>query len=415
MNSASPASGPSYFRIILTVFLPFAGGYYISYFFRSVNAIIAPALTTDMSLSAGDLGLLTAAYFISFAAFQLPIGIILDRYSPPKVQIVLLMIAALGAFVFASGETKFILFLGRALIGLGVAGGLMAGFKVIVVWFPRDRLPLINSIFMAFGGLGALSATAPVEAAMAITDWRGVYATIGVATAAFALLILLVTPEKPREKPTETISDMVRGLFSVYRDGVFWHTSPVAFSSAAAGLAIQGLWSGPWLEHVAGASRAEIASHLFITALCMTIGFTLQGLITDFVYRKWRIRPQTVMVLGMIAFVVIQMGIIFEFTWMSYLLWAAFGLVSNFSAINFAVLSQHYPLEKSARANSAMNVLVFAVAFAAQYAIGAIIDLFPATASGGYPPEAFQVAFGAIAAVQIAAITWYFLFKPRVG
>lgn len=413
MTSAAPVQGPTYLRIVLTVFLPFAGGYYISYFFRSINAIIAPDLVADIHLTAADLGLLTAAYFLSFALFQLPLGILLDRFGPPKVQTVLLLTAALGAFIFASGDDKLTLFIGRALIGFGVAGGLMAAFKAIVLWFPRDRLPLVNSIFMAFGGLGALSATAPVEAAMAFTDWRGVYAAIGVVTALVALLIFLVTPEKPRSEPLETVGELIRSLGTVYSDRVFWRVAPAAFCSAASGLALQGLWSGPWLRDVAGATPAEIAGHLFVIALCLTIGFTLQGLISDFVFRRWRIPPQQVMIGGMLIFLGVQVGIILELSWMSYLLWGAFGLVGNFSALGFAVLSQHFPQSLSARANTAMNVLVFLFAFGAQFAIGAIIDLYPPTAGGGYQPEAYQVAFGAIAALQFAAICWYFISGRR--
>ncbi len=413
MTTSSPIQAPRYLRIVLTVFLPFAGGYFISYFFRSVNAIIAPNLVADIGLSAADLGLATAAYFLSFALFQLPLGILLDRFGPPKVQTVLLLTAALGAFVFAWGDTMTTLIIGRALIGLGVAGGLMSAFKAIVLWFPRDRLPLINSVFMAFGGLGALSATAPVEAALSVTDWRGVYITIGMAAALVALLIYFVTPEKPRTEPVEPVADLIKSLGVIYTDRVFWRVAPAAFCSAAAGLALQTLWIGPWLRDVGGASRGDIAGHLFITALCLTIGFVMQGLIADLVFRKWRIRPQTVMITGMIVFVCIQSGLIMELTWMSYFLWAVFGLVSNFSALGFAVLSQHFPQSLSARANSAMNVLVFLFAFGAQYAVGAIIDLYPKTASGGYQPEAFQVAFGAIAMLQVIAITWYFVSARR--
>ena len=73
-------------RITLTVFLPFAGGYFLSYFYRSVNAIIAPQLISEIGLDAGDLGLLTSAYFFAFAAFQVPLGVLLDRFGPRRVQ-----------------------------------------------------------------------------------------------------------------------------------------------------------------------------------------------------------------------------------------------------------------------------------------------------------------------------------------
>ena len=87
--------------VAFRVLLPFACGYFLSYLFRSVNAVIAPNLQQDLGVGAADLGVLTAAFFVTFAAAQLPIGILLDRFGPPKVQAGLLLIAALGSIAFA--------------------------------------------------------------------------------------------------------------------------------------------------------------------------------------------------------------------------------------------------------------------------------------------------------------------------
>jgi hypothetical protein len=79
------------------IFLPFAAGYFLSYVFRTINAVIADRLATDLSLDAAHLGMLTSAYFLAFAAVQLPIGTALDRYGPRRVQSILLVLAAIGA------------------------------------------------------------------------------------------------------------------------------------------------------------------------------------------------------------------------------------------------------------------------------------------------------------------------------
>ena len=84
-------------RLILSALLPFAIGYFMSYLLRAVNAVVAPDLVKDLGLSPGQLGLLTAAYLGAFALFQLPLGVLLDRYGPRKVQAALLTVAARAA------------------------------------------------------------------------------------------------------------------------------------------------------------------------------------------------------------------------------------------------------------------------------------------------------------------------------
>src|SRR2546421_575651 len=84
-------------RLILAVFLPFAAGYYLSFLFRTINASISPALASEFGLDAAKTGLLASVYFLVFAGVQIPIGVLLDRYGPRRVQSVLLVMAAGGA------------------------------------------------------------------------------------------------------------------------------------------------------------------------------------------------------------------------------------------------------------------------------------------------------------------------------
>src|SRR5688500_672051 len=86
---------------MLVVFGPFAAGYFLSFFFRNVNAVISKDLATEFSLSASDLGFLTSMYLLAFAAFQLPLGVLLDRYGPRRVVAALLCVAAAGALICA--------------------------------------------------------------------------------------------------------------------------------------------------------------------------------------------------------------------------------------------------------------------------------------------------------------------------
>ena len=133
-------------RLIACVLLPFAAGYYLSYLFRTINALIAGDLTAELDLSAADLGFLTSVYFLVFAAVQLPFGALLDRYGPRTIQSALLLLASAGALVFALADGLLGLVIGRALIGsrrrLG-ADGRLQGHRAVVsagAHCPRQRL-----------------------------------------------------------------------------------------------------------------------------------------------------------------------------------------------------------------------------------------------------------------------------------
>src|SRR3954469_10932093 len=121
---------------LVVVFAPFAAGYFLSFFFRNVNAVISRDLAREFSLTPSDLGFLTSLYLLAFAAIQLPLGVLLDRYGPRRVVTVLLCIAGSGALIFALARDFTMLSIGRALIGLGVSAGLMGAIKAFTLWFP---------------------------------------------------------------------------------------------------------------------------------------------------------------------------------------------------------------------------------------------------------------------------------------
>ena len=111
-----PRASPPLSTLVFRIYLPFALGYFLSYVFRVVNAVIAGDLRADLGLDSSVLGLLTSTYFLAFAAFQLPLGYLLDRYGSRRVESALLLVAALGAFVFSLSDSVTGLMVGRALI-----------------------------------------------------------------------------------------------------------------------------------------------------------------------------------------------------------------------------------------------------------------------------------------------------------
>lgn len=391
-------------RPVLFVFLPLAAGYFLSYFFRTINALIAGSLVTDLGVDASHLGLMTSVYFLTFAAVQLPLGVLLDRYGPRRVQSGLLLIAASGAALFAAADRFEVLVIGRALIGFGVAGSLIAGLKAIVLWFPKERLSLFNGCFIMLGTLGAVVATSPTEWVLAYTGWRGLLDVLAITTAATALVIFLVVPDIP-QRMSPAPGSPSGGLNGIYRDPRFWRIAPLSAICISTAWAVQGLWAGPWLADVDGLNRAEIVRHLFVMAVALSATALLLGIGADRL-RSRGVRPQNLFCCVAILFVCAELMLILDFRSFSYTLWAVVAGVGGATVLSYSILAEYFSKEIAAQANAALNVFHIGGAFLLQEVMGWVIDRWPDHA-GHYPSLAYKTALALIVILQVIAILWF--------
>lgn len=416
MTKDEAAALPKYtWQLLFRIFIPFALGYFLSYLYRVVNSIIAGDLSTDLDLNATELGFLTSAYLITFAVIQLPLGVLLDKYGPRRIEAFLLLFAALGAAIFATATSFNMLVIGRALIGLGVSSCLMAAFKSFVQWFPADRLPLANGLHMTAGGLGVLFASSPTAWLLETLVWRDLFWILAIATLLVAIIIFFAVPDKPLlvEPLTAQTADLtshIAGIFHVFSDRYFWRIIPVAVSTQAGALALIGLWTGPWFRDIAGFNEVEVASSLLLIALSMIIGYVVLGY-TAYYFSKRGINSMTVALVGMTAFIFTQIILAFHPIYFARPVWMLFGFFSTSSILTYAALSQRFTAKYAGRANTALNFLVFVFAFFTQWGIGAVIDAFPSNSAGSYASEGYQQVFIYLIAVQAICLGWYALSR----
>ncbi len=387
-----------------TVFIPFATGYFLSFFFRNVNAIISKDLAAEFALTPADLGLLTSMYLLAFAAFQLPLGVLLDRYGPRRVVAALLCSAAVGALVFGFASNILTLSVGRALIGLGVSAGLMGAIKAFSLWFPLSRLATVNGLYLGVGGLGALSATAPAEVIVEALGWRGMFFTLSALSLAAATLIFFIVPEKPLPGARQTLRAQALAFRTIFSAPAFWRVALPMVIGQGAYIALQGLWLGPWLADVAGLSREGVGGYLFLSALTYVAGSVFFGVAGDRLAQAGIARI-TVYKVGLsvsLAMLVLMamgvrggVGVVLG-------LYAFCGIAASLA---YALLTPLFAPEMTGRVNTAANMLMFTLSFAMQWGIGAALKLFPIV-DGRYAAAGYSAAFGAIAAVQLAAMLW---------
>lgn len=398
-------------RLLLVSFFPFAAGYFLSYLFRTVNALVAPDLIGDLGFTPPDLGLLTSAYFFAFALAQVPLGILLDRFGPRRVQSALLLVAGAGSLVFAMGQSLTALTLGRILIGLGVSGALMAGLKSIVQCFPKERLGLVNGCFIMFGGLGAYAAAGPSEMLLQLADWRLLFFVLTGLTVLVSSLIFFVAPECSTGGTQSTMREVASGLSRVYRNPFFWRIAPASGCAIGAAWAVQGLWASRWLAEVERLSRADIVTHLSMMAGALCLGSLILGAALDRL-KKMGVATKTIMGAAFAAFIAVEVLVVCRIPVPSSLVWPAFGAFASATVLGYTLLGEHFPKEFAGRANTALNLVHMLMAFALQWAMGWIVGLW--ANNNGYPPtEAYQAAFALPLVLQSLSLCWMFAFMPE--
>jgi MFS family permease len=395
--------------LILRVFLPFVFGYYIAYLFRTINAVMAAPLATELGLDADELGLLTSFYFVTFAAAQIPVGVLLDRYGPRRVQSALLLVAAVGSMLFSVSDDFLMLLVGRALIGLGVASAMTAGMKALVLWFPGDRVPLLNGLMVMLGALGAVTATLPADLLIDWIGWRELFRLLAGLTVASAVMIYLIVPEAT-PVPSGAVA---AGLKKVYADPRFWRVAPLSASCIGTAWALQGLWAAQWFKDVDGLDRAGVVIHLFAMAVALSLGAILLGIAVDRL-RERGVGPEALLGLVAAVFIAIQFALILRLPLPSYLQWAVVAAAGAATVLSFAILAEYFPKELAGRANAALNLFHIAAAFAVQYATGVVVQQWTPQ-SGHYPEIAYQTAFALNLALQVVAWIWFMFSRVKIA
>lgn len=399
-------AAPAGWLLVLRIFMPFALGYLLSYFFRTINAVIVPQLTFEFGLNASSIGLLTSVYFLTFAAMQVPIGLLVDRFGPRRVQAGLLTLAALGALGFAYAHTLTELTVARGLIGAGVAGSLMVSFSAFVLWLPPRRVPAASGLLMAFGGLGAFAAGAPAESFVAAGGaWRDLFIGGAVATVAAAGIVFFTVPD--RATPGQgSLRELLAGLATIYTDRVFWKVAPLTIAVLGSAFALQGLWAGPWLMQVAHRDSHSVGIHLSVMAIALIAGSAACGPIAALAARLGLSLLQAVAVLALV-FIAALAGLVFQATEWSLALWAIIGFLTNPMAMTYLALAERFHSSMAARVTTGINALVLMASFLVQWLVGRLVVLWQPIGPGIYPAQAFQVSFGIVLVCVVLAWLWY--------
>jgi MFS family permease len=407
------------------VVLIFAAAYLLSYAFRAINAVIAPALMSDLHLSNADLGLLTSAYFLGFAGLQLPLGVWLDKYGARRTESALLLFAAIGAAIFAMSTSLTGLWIGRAMIGVGVSACLMAPLKAYRVWYRPEQQSQLGSWMLVFGTCGALITTTPVAAILPLIGWRSIFWIMsGLILLATALLFFRlkdveddINAQQAQAANITQASDQQsdQSYRAIFANPYFRRMALLGAVHQGGFMAMQTLWAGPWMVTVLGLSVAQTSQVLFLFNFALLLSYLiLSWWAPRYVSfgAKAGLPALKAVSIGLTGAVLIQLAIVlFTASW-TWMLWILFAVLVTVTTLAQMHVSLAFPPHQVGRANSAFNLTLFIGAFSIQWGIGLVIDLF--AAQGWSASSSMRLAWSVYLAIQIVAL-FIFVKNPAVS
>jgi len=358
----------------------------------------------EFGLSAGGLGLLSGIYFFAFALFQLPLGVLLDRYGPRRVNATLLLVAAAGGLWFSHAQSPAELTLARGMTGLGLSGCLMSTFSAFALWHPAERIATMNGVAFATGMLGAVMATVPLEIVLRVLHWREVFDGIVALTVTVSLILYFVVPEKAAARRAAPLRVQLHEFAALARDAAFWRIALCIGASQLAAVSLGTLWVATWLRDVGGYTQAEVARALLAFNLVMLAGYLGFGRLADGMTRRGR--STLPLLAGGVTTALVCLGLLVLGVRLGMIvLWCGFFGGATSVVLSYALFSRRYPREMVGRVNSALNVCVFIGMFSGQWAVGLILNLWPQSATG-YAPEAYTWALAGLWLLQFSGLVW---------
>jgi len=370
------------------VFATLALMYILVYFYRVSLAVVAGDITRELHLTPEQLGNLSGVLFYVYAAAQLPLGPLIDRFGSRVVISGCGVLTTLGGVLFSQADTLAVAMIARILIGVGTASVLMATFTLFSYWFSKQAFGRVSGFMVALGNLGNLAATAPLALAVGAFGWRHSFLAVGAVQAVVTLLVFIKVQDRPAVNPAHAEpapiekTAMMAAWGEIFGTRDFWLLGIISFFWYGNYLALQALWGGPYLMEVLHLSRAAAGSMLMFTSVGFIVGSSFVDTVARRFFRSYKktlLAGQLMLLLFMTAFL----------GWAEALaqpllagLFFLIGLAVSSGVMIYPIIRSMFRVGIVGTALTSLNFYVLMGAAVTQQVMGIIVGLYDDTAAG---------------------------------
>lgn len=405
-----------------------AAFYLYAFFQRVAPAVMTNELSVDFALSATALGNLSAFYFYSYVAMQIPTGILADIWGPRRLLTAGAALAGVGALVFALAQDVALAGLGRLLIGAAVAVAFVCMLKLANHWLAPGQFALASGLALVTGIVGAVFAGVPLSLAVETWGWRQVMAVSALFPLLSAVAIWWLVRDDPVEKgyrpyiefstPVDRhpLAHALSGLRQVFRYRNTWLLALIPGGIVGSILSYAGLWGVPYMVTHHGLERSDAAAICSAMLIVWAIGGPVFGALSD---RLGRRKP--LYVLGCLV-VASGWSVLAIFPGMGYgallSLLLLVGFFSGCMILGFAYAKESVPGHLAGTVSGVVNMGVMTGPMLLQPAVGWMLDRHwqgeMIADAKVFSLDAYQQGFLLLAAWPLASLLLILLTRESV-
>ena len=365
-------SGKIFRNSALVSFIILPALYFFSYFHRVALTVISLDLIRAFHISATSLGLMSSAYFYSYAGAQLPVGAFSDVLGTRKTILIFVLLASSGTIIFGLAQNIIVATVGRSLIGLGVGGIYIPTAKYISSQYHEEQFASLNGMLLAAGNAGAIFASAPLGFIVEGIGWRSCFLIVGFITLGLLMLSVLFLKKMSSSGNRINFRELFKKLTLSRNIWLLIISNACAYGAL---MAFQGLWAVPYLVNIYKVTRTTASNTVMSIALGMIVGAPVIGMVSDKIFKskKW------VLVGGFGIFLCMWSALAFFPASLSYksLYWIFFmmGFSAGSVVLIGAIINENYPRRTFATTASFINVFVFLGVMLFQILTSFILDM----------------------------------------
>ena len=353
------------------IFWVLAFGYILVYFHRLCPAVVAVDMMKDLQTGGGLTGFLSAAYFYSYAAMQLPAGLLSDSWGPRNTITVFFLVAFVGSVLLGFASSAAMAIAGRLLVGVGVSMLFVPTMKILSEWFTPVEFAPMTGILMAMGGIGSLSAATPLVLLSSAIGWRMSFVAVGGLTLVLSLLVWIFVRDCPEDMGWVSLNASVKasspaiGLMAGFRTVVscphFWPLAIWFFFDCAVFFTFGGLWGGPYFMQIYHLSKSQSGYILSMLAVGIVIGSPLLSYLSTRIFHA----RKPVLLISTLIVLVITATLSFAADRIPvlglYLICLGLGMFSSaIVVIGFTMTKELFPVQIAGTATGLVNLFPFA-------------------------------------------------------